>query len=170
MNVFDIVIGAILLFAMVRGFMRGFFTEIASLIAIIAGIFCAIHYSYNVEAFLSESVIKWSSKTYKIVAFAITFLSVVIAIIVAGKILTKLADITALGILNKILGAVFGTLKSAIILSIIFLFFDRINKSIPFVTKEILDKSILYSPVKSIMPTIMPSILDKDNPSLKFFK
>jgi membrane protein required for colicin V production len=170
MNIFDIIIGAILLFAMVRGFMKGFFAEVASLVAIVAGIFCAIHFSHHLEGFLSESTREWSSKTYKIMAFVITFLTVVISIIVIGKILTKLADITALGILNKILGGIFGGLKSAIILSLIFLIFDRLNSTIPFIDKETLDKSILYVPVKSIMPTLIPSILDKSNPSLKFFK
>jgi membrane protein required for colicin V production len=94
MNVFDIIIAVILLFAAVRGFMKGLFSEVASLIAIVAGVFCAIHFSYYVEYFLNDSVLKWSHQTNKIVAFAVTFLAVVLFIIFIGKVLTKLADIT----------------------------------------------------------------------------
>lgn len=170
MNVFDIIITVILLFAAVRGFMKGLFSEVASLIAIVAGVFCAIHFSYYVEYFLNDSILKWSHQTNKIVAFAFTFLTVVLLIIFIGKVLTKLADITSLGFLNKILGAGFSVLKSAIILSVIFLFFDKFNKTIPFVEKKTLDESVMYNSVKSIVPTLFPAIMDKDNPSLKFIK
>lgn len=170
MNVLDIVVAVILLFVAVRGFMKGFFSEIASLIAIVAGVFCAIHYSYYVEYFFNDSFLKWSDQTNKIVAFAITFLVVVIFIIVVGKVLTKLADITSLGFLNKILGSVFAVLKSAIILSVIFLFFDKFNKTIPFVSEKTLEESVLYNTVRVIVPTLFPKIMDEDHPSLKFIE
>ncbi len=76
-----------------------------------------------------------------------------------GKILTKLADFAALGILNKILGGVFGALKIGLILSVIFIFFGKMNDTIPFVEKETLENSILFEPVKKIAPTIFPSII-----------
>lgn len=170
MNVFDIIIAVILLIAAVRGFMNGLFSEVASLIAIVAGVFCAIHFSYYVEYFLNDSVLKWSHQTNKIVAFAFTFLAVVLLIIFIGKVLTKLADITSLGFINKILGGVFSVLKSAIILSVIFLFFDKFNKTIPFVSEKTLNESVLYNSVRTIVPTLFPAIMDEDNPSLKFIK
>ncbi|NVJ88406.1 MAG: CvpA family protein [Flavobacteriaceae bacterium] len=170
MNVFDIVILVILLIAFVRGIINGFFAEVASLVAIIAGVFCAIHFSFYIENFLQGSVLKWSHQTNKIVAFIATFLIVVLTIVFVGKVLTKLADITALGLLNKALGGLFATLKSAVILSVIFLFFNRFNKTIPFVEEETLEESILYYPIQSIVPTLFPAILDEDNSSLRFFK
>ena len=168
MNIVDIIIIVILIFAAVRGFITGLFSSVASLVAIIAGVFCAIHYSHYVEAEFQDSVLEWSSNTYKIASFAITFLVVVLTILFLGKLLTKLADISSLGLLNKILGGIFGALKWSLILSVIFLLFDKFNKTIPFVEKETLEESILYSPVKSIIPTLFPAIMDKENPTLKF--
>lgn len=170
MNIVDIIIAVILIFAAVRGFMTGLFSAIASLVAIVAGVFCAIHFSYYTENLLTSSVLKWSHQTNRIVAFAVTFLLVVLAIIFVGKLLTKLADITALGLLNKILGGIFGALKWSLLLSVIFLLFDKFNSTIPFVEKKTLNESVLYQPIKSIVPTLFPAILDKDNPSLKFVK
>ena len=46
-----------------------------------------------------------------------------------------------------------------VILSVIFVFFARINSTIPFVGKDTLDTSILYASVKDIVPTIFPSII-----------
>jgi len=168
MNIVDIIIIVILIFAAVRGFITGLFSSVASLVAIIAGVFCAIHYSHYVEAEFQDSVLEWSSNTYKIASFAITFLVVILTILFLGKLLTKLADISSLGLLNKILGGIFGALKWSLILSVIFLLFDEFNKTIPFVEKETLEESILYSPVKSIIPTLFPAIMDKENRTLKF--
>lgn len=164
MNIVDIIIIVILIFAAVRGFITGLFSSVASLVAIVAGVFCAIHYSYYVEAEFQDSVLEWSTNTYKIVSFAITFLVVVLTILFVGKLLTKLADISALGLLNKILGGIFGALKWSLILSVIFLLFDKFNKTIPFVEKETLENSVLFNPVKSIIPTLFPAIMDQENP------
>ena len=168
MNIVDIIIIVILIFAAVRGFMTGLFSSVASLVAIVAGVFCAIHYSHYVEAEFQDSVLEWSSNTYKIASFAITFLVVILTILFLGKLLTKLADISSLGLLNKILGGIFGALKWSLILSVIFLLFDKFNKTIPFVEKETLEESILFNPVKSIIPTLFPAIMDTENPTLKF--
>ncbi|TXD53505.1 MULTISPECIES: CvpA family protein [unclassified Polaribacter] len=163
MNVFDIVIIVLLLLAFVRGIMNGLFSEIASLVAVVVGVYVAIHYANYVEFYLVNSTfVEWSDQTNKIVAFVITFLVVVLLILFIGKILTKIADITALGLLNKVLGGVFGVLKIALILSIILIFFNRVNNTIPFITAEMLDTSTLYHPIKKIAPELFPSIIRED--------
>lgn len=158
MNIFDIVIAALLVFAFVRGFMKGFFVEVASLIALVGGVWGAIHFSYFVADLLEERV-DWEENYVSLAAFAITFILIVVAVSALGKALTKMADFAALGLVNKIMGGIFALLKSVVILSVIFVFFSRINSTIPFVGKETLDTSILYAPVKSIVPTIFPSII-----------
>ena len=81
-------------------------------------------------------------------------------IALAGKALTKLADFAALGALNKLLGAAFGALKIGLILSVVLIVFDKMNSTIPFADEEDLEASVLYEPVKSLAPTIFPSILN----------
>ncbi len=158
MNTFDIVIAVLLLFGFVRGLLKGLFVEVASLVALIAGVYGAIHFSYFIGDWLKGSV-SWDEKYVSLAAFAGTFILIVIAISLLGKGLTKLASFAALGILNTILGGVFGALKIGLIVSVVFIFFDKINSTIPFVKKEKLEESILYSPVKKIAPTIFPSII-----------
>jgi len=161
MNVFDIVITVFLLFGFVRGIMKGLFIEVASLVALIGGIWGSIHFSYFIGDYLKESV-SWSEKKISLVAFAITFILIIVVVSLLGKFLTKLADLAALGMVNKILGGIFGLAKIGLVLSIVFVFFDRMNSTISFVEKETLEESILYKPVKSIAPTIFPSIIKED--------
>jgi len=158
MNTLDIIIAALLLFGFVRGLMKGLFVEVASLVALVAGVYGAIHFSYFLGDWLKNSL-DWDEKYITLVAFAGTFVAIILVIALMGKILTKIADFASLGILNKILGGVFGALKIGLILSVIFIFFGKINDTIPFVKKESLNESILFHPVKKIAPMIFPSII-----------
>ncbi|TXE16312.1 CvpA family protein [Psychroserpens burtonensis] len=161
MAVIDIILGALLLFGLIRGVMKGLFVEVASLVALIAGVYGAIHFSDFAAKFL-DSKLDWEEKYINIVAFAVTFTIIVLIIALAGKALTKLADFAALGILNKLAGGVFGALKFGLILSILFIVFDNMNNTIPFTDKQELEDSILYTPVKGLAPLIFPSLLNKE--------
>ncbi|MDC1534429.1 CvpA family protein, partial [Polaribacter sp.] len=55
MNIFDIVIAALLLFGFVRGIMKGLFVEVASLAALIIGVYGSIHFSYFISDYLKDS-------------------------------------------------------------------------------------------------------------------
>jgi membrane protein required for colicin V production len=158
MGIIDIVLGALILFGLVRGFMKGLFVEVASLVALIAGVYGAIHFSNFAAEFLQTKT-EWNEKTINIAAFTITFVIIVLAIAIAGKALTKLADFAALGIINKLLGALFGALKIALVLSVILNIFDKMNSTITFVDEEHTENAILYKPVKSMFPIIFPNLL-----------
>lgn len=161
MTILDIILGALLLFGLVRGFMKGLFVEVASLVALIAGVYGAIHFSSFTASFL-EGRTDWNEKTINLVAFAITFVVIITAIALAGKALTKLADFASLGILNKLLGGVFGALKIGLILSVLLIVFSKMNSTIPFVEKDHLEESMLYQPVKSLAPIVFPSIIKSE--------
>ena len=159
MGVIDIVLAALILFGLVRGFMKGLFVEVASLIALIAGVYGAIHFSNFAAEFLQTKT-EWDEKTINVVAFAITFIIIVLAIALAGKALTKLADFAALGFINKIAGGLFGALKIALILSVVLNIFDKLNNTIPLMDNETKKDAVLYKPVKSVVPLIFPNLLN----------
>lgn len=161
MNIFDIIIASLLLFGFVRGLLKGLFVEVASLVALIGGVYGAIHFSYFVSDFLKEYV-SWKQEYISLASFAITFVIIIVVIALLGKALTKIADFASLGIINKILGGVFGALKIGLILSVVFIFFGKMNDTIPFIEKETLEESILYAPVKKVAPAIFPSIIKED--------
>ncbi len=159
MNTFDIIISALLIFGFVRGLTKGLFVEVASLVALVAGVFGAIHFSYFAGNILSDYV-DWEQRSITIVSFAITFAIIVLVIGLLGKIFTKIANFAALGFVNKILGGVFGALKTAFILSVILLIFNKLNNSIPFISEEETEDSVLYNPVKNLVPTFFPDFFE----------
>ncbi len=163
MNVLDIVLLAFLILGLVRGFWRGFFVEVASLVALVAGVYGAFHFSDFASEFLKEKV-DWNENTINIVAFVGTLILIILAIALAGKALTKIADFAALGLVNKALGALFGGLKIAVILSAVLIVFEKMNRPVPFTEEEDKNASVLYTPVKSIIPLIFPSLIVNGKP------
>jgi len=158
MNTVDIVLGIFLLYGLVRGFFRGFLTELASLVGLVAGIYGAIHFSHYAGEFLSQHV-DWDIEIINLASLAITFLIIIFVVSLVGKMLTKVADFAALGIVNKLLGAIFGLMKSAFVASVIIMFFMTSNKTLEFVETETREESVLYEPVAVIAPIILPSII-----------
>lgn len=161
MNGIDIILGGLILFGVVRGAMRGLFMEVASLVALILGIYGAIRFSYILGNYLSEWV-EWKENYTNLTAFAITFVLIVIAITMAGRLLTRVADVAALGIFNRLLGAIFGGLKLALVLGFILAFFDTTTGSSFFVKKESAEESVLYHPVKNLGFFVFSSVLKRE--------
>lgn len=156
----DIVLGLLLLWGFYRGFINGLFVELASLIALIAGIYGAIHFSFMAGDYLSRNM-DWDARYISLISFVITFIIIVIVVHMAGKLLTKIANFAMLGILNKIAGAVFGTLKIAVILGALLLFFDRINNSVNMIDQTAKEESVLYGPIKNIGEFAFSTVLKK---------
>lgn len=158
MNTFDIILAALLLFGFIRGLFKGLFVEVASLVSLVAGVYGAIHFSYFVGNFLAQYV-SWEEKYITLVSFALTFAIIVLVIALLGKIFTKIADFASLGLLNKFLGGAFGALKVGLILSIVLLIFSKLNNTIPFISEEQTNNSVLFKPIKNLAPTLFPNFL-----------
>jgi len=158
MSFVDIILGLLLLYGLYKGLKNGLFVEIASIVALIAGIFGAIHFSYIAGDYFSENM-QWDERLIKLTSFIITFIVIVVVVHFAGKLLTKIADFAMLGLVNKISGALFGALKVAIILGALLIFFERVNSSVGLVKSETMENSILYEPVKEIGAFVFNAVL-----------
>ena len=149
MGILDIVLGLLLAYGFYRGLRNGLFIEVASLVALIAGLYGAIHLSYITGDYLQQRV-DWDEHYVSITAFIITFFAIVLLVHLLGKLITKIIELTVLGLLNKIAGGIFGAVKVAVILGAILIFFEKANESLNLYESESSQESILYEPVKSI--------------------
>jgi membrane protein required for colicin V production len=157
MNYIDIVIIVVLAVAMVRGFINGLVKEVASLAALILGIWGAIRFSSFTAGKLYD-YFDMSGKYVGIISFLITFGIIVIIIHFIGLLVDKLMQAVALGFINKLLGIVFGLFKSVLIMSVVLVVLNAIDARRPFLPKEKIEQSMLYNPVSDIAPAIFPII------------
>lgn len=157
MNWIDFVIIALLGFGLIQGFMDGLIIEVAKLAALILGIWGAIHFSGWTAAKLSgwfDMQTLWLG----IIAFALTFIMIVIGINLLGKLIDTFMKAIALGFVVRILGAIFGIIKTTLILSVIFVFLNTINQRRHFLPADRISKSYLYNPIADIVPSIFPIV------------
>ena len=157
MGFLDIILCALLVFAFYKGVVNGLFIELASLVSLILGIYFALKFSSFMKEILI-GIVKWNPNTIQVVAFALTFIIVVIAINLLGKFLTGIANLAFLGWLNKIGGGFFRVLKTVLIVSVVFSVFEKINYNNFIAKKETLDNSIFFNPIQKIAGYVFPSI------------
>ncbi len=160
MNYFDIVVGILLLIAIVKGFRNGLVIELASLAALVLGVLGAIKFSSFTEGWLQEY---FSSNYIGIISFLLTFIAIVIGVHLIAKLIDKLVQAVALGIVNRLLGAAFSFIKYGFILSILLAIFTSFDKAMNLIPQETRDKSILYQPLSEFAPKVFPYLyFDKD--------
>lgn len=153
MNYFDIITGILLILAIIKGFKNGLIIELASLAALVLGLFGAIKFSSITETFLIEHI---NSSHIGIIAFIVTFIAIVIGVHLIAKMVDKLISAIALGVINRILGALFSLLKYAFIISVILAILGSFEKTYSLIPEEQKDKSHLYEPLRSIAPFVFP--------------
>ena len=118
MNFIDLIIIAIISFGIIRGYSKGLIVELSSFF----GIFISFFIAGNIDNLLSQQIVKYVNLNIDIVniiSFIIIFGLSYSLIIFFAKGFTKLAKIIYLGLLNSLLGSVFGGLKLLLILLIV---------------------------------------------------
>ena len=147
MNYIDIIILLFLLFGAFRGFSKGLIIEVATLAGLVLGVYLAINYSPYTEGILRDFLnVSVTPRYLSYLALAVTFIVVVVAVFIIGKLLTKLIDIISLGLLNKLLGTVLGIVKYFIIVCVLLLIVDALNEKFQFISEETRQKSLLFGP------------------------
>ena len=157
MNWIDAVIIILLVFSVISGFTNGFVREVASLIGLVFGIWGAIRFS----SYTAGKLYDWFDMTGQyvgIIAFLVTFCVIVVIIHFLGIVADKIVDAVSLGFLNRILGMVFGLIKSVLIMSVIFVVLNAIDARRPFLPKVKIEESRFYNPVSDIAPALFPII------------
>lgn len=157
MNYIDVILGLLLIFSVIGGFKNGLITEIASLAALILGIWGAIHFSY----ITTELLIKYfdlKSDYLNIISFGVTFIVIVILVHIVGNVVNNMFDSMMLGVVNKLGGMVLGLARSILFLSIVLLVFDKIDNDVQIIPEETKAKSRMYEPIRNIAPSIFPFI------------
>jgi membrane protein required for colicin V production len=153
MNYLDIILAIPLLWTLYKGFSKGFIIEVASLLAIILGVYGGIHFSY----FVTDALHLTSSYS-PLISFAITFILIVVVVYLLAKLLEKSVNLLALGFLNKLAGAFFALLKMAFILSVLLMFFNKLDAKVHIIPADAKQHSLLYYPVSALAPLIIPKL------------
>lgn len=100
-----------------KGYRNGIIKEVLSLVGIVLAIFICIHFTGDFSSFLNHffnHIKKYLPYISGIILFLLTLTAIEIIIYVS----TKIVVAVELGIINRLLGLLFGAFKSALIISI----------------------------------------------------
>ena len=171
MNYLDLIIGLPIVLLAISGYRKGLIKELASVAALILGIYFAIYFSDVVAVWLADTF-DMGHRWVFIAAFIITFIGVVLLVSLIGRLLDKVASLAALGFLNRLAGLIFGFFKGALIMSVLIMVFNMIDSNSSILKNDLKNESFLYQPVERIAPFIIIKIgdFDFDNPSWDDYK
>lgn len=161
----DIVILLLMLVGAWRGFTKGLVLSVASLVGLVGGVWAAAHFSHLAADALSKHV-DWSVNSMSMAALALTFLAVVVAVHLLAKLLEKLLDLVALGVANKLAGAVFGMAKTALIASFAMYFLNHVLGPREWLPGKG-DGTVLVGPLESVAPLVAPRIREWETPAVQ---
>jgi membrane protein required for colicin V production len=161
---FNYIDGFVLLalaYSFYKGFSKGFVIVIASFVALILGVIGAMYFSDMVAEVLKAKT-DIDEQYISITAFTLTFMGIIFGVHLIAKVVNQAVKIVALGPLNKIMGGVFSTLKTVVILSVVFYIFDFVNSNVTLVKRSTLTNSIAYSNIMAITEAAIPIITKSD--------
>lgn len=113
MNPLDIAILATMIFLVVRGVLRGFMREVASLAGIVLGIWLAIRFETQVSGYLRPHLP--SNQYLPLISFGVLFTLILLCCNLLGWVLSLAFKKALLGWADRILGAVLAVTKGVII-------------------------------------------------------
>lgn len=156
MSYLDLFFGLIIAWGAYSGFSKGLIKELASIVGVIAGIFLAKNYYPYLDLKL-KPIFESDANFISILSATVIFLITIMLFKIIAKILTKLLKIIALGLLNRIIGSVFGIFKTVLLLCILVFIFSNINNVTGIIKAEKLSQSFFYSKIEKINSFIIES-------------
>lgn len=156
MNIVDIIILIPLLWGAFRGLKNGFLLEAATLAGLVAGIFFAVIMA-DVVGRIIVAMVNWNPIPFKILAFVITFVLVVIALKFLAKVIEQMLKAVRLNFINRLAGLLVGALKFAFILSILMIFVNYLNPHITVLPDKYREGSFLLPYIENLIHYVIPA-------------
>ena len=153
MNLIDLIIIALLGYGIIKGYNKGLIIELSSFF----GVFLSFFISINLDDIVSKYIVELININFdilNIVVFILIFLLSYSAIIFIAKGFTKLIKFVYLGLLNSLLGSLFGGLKLLLILMII----AKIIFSFNLISMKMLSESNLMIQLHILSEIIFNSV------------
>lgn len=156
MSYLDLFFGMAIAWGAYSGFSKGLIKELASILGVIIGVFLAKNYYPYLDIKL-KPIFESEAGFISILSAILIFLLTIMVFKIIAKFLTKFLKIIALGLLNRIIGSVFGIFKTVLLLCILVFIFSNINNVTGIIKAEKLSQSFFYSKIEKINSFIIES-------------
>lgn len=119
-NVILIIVGVCLAVAAVTGFMRGFIAQIGQIAGLVVGIIASRVFSPRIFAYFGMKETDSASTAVEVIVYVVVFLAAFFVTVFIARMVRGVAHAVALGLLDRIAGAIFKVIKWAFFLSLFY--------------------------------------------------
>lgn len=153
MNILDLIICLVLLVALFNGWRKGFILQLCSLVAVVAAIVLASRYGAEAGASL-----KLDAQYAEPAGFVVVLLVAMLVITLAARLVRKIFRFAGFGLVDILLGVTVAAAKYLLLLSLAFAAFEKINVNYTLLSKEKIEASKGYEPVRNLSRQILPFV------------
>jgi membrane protein required for colicin V production len=154
MNLIDSICLIILIYGSYKGFRNGIVGELLSFLGILLGIYLSKTYYPIVDEYLA-TIFDSTNQLVSLISVILIFSVTIILTKILSKVITKALNVMALGLLNKLIGSIFGLLKYLLILCIITFIFLEANDIFVFIETNKIEKTQIFSKIQKINDYIL---------------
>lgn len=154
MNLIDSICLIILIYGSYKGFKNGIVGELLSFLGILLGIYLSKTYYPIVDEYLA-TIFDSTNQLVSLISVILIFSVTIILTKILSKVITKALNVMALGLLNKLIGSIFGLLKYLLILCIITFIFSKANDVFVLIETNKIEKTQIFSKIQKINDYIL---------------
>ena len=159
METIDIVILLLVGVGVIQGLLKGAIQQLASIIGLIAGLLLA-RAMFGLVAERLAPLLNTSITIAQVISFVLIWVAVPIGCSLLASVLTKAFDAIHLGWLNRLAGALVGSIKVLLLVGLAIHVLEYIDPESEMITKTNKKASVLYVPVKEYSDMFFPKIKD----------
>lgn len=165
MNILDVIIILAICPVLINGYRKGFINQAFSIIALIAGAWVASTFAGKVGSWIFpmfESVSGNPETIAFLGGFAITFVVMCLVFMLLGKLLEKIILAMIPDWINNVLGLLLGVVNGLLLLCVLFLLFQVLNKIFFFADLKgaFFSDSYLFPYIEKTAQTVLPNLLN----------
>jgi membrane protein required for colicin V production len=165
MTTLDIILIIPLIWALYSGFKKGILLQLAGIAGIVFGIWLAVRFSGRVGELIGVD-----PRFAYYGAFVMILIVCMLLLGMFGWLLGKIFQFVGLGILNRLGGVVLSLVKTTLILGVLLIAFQAINRNTAIVDPGQFDRSLLGAPIvrttRAALPFLKKAVdaIDFSNP------
>lgn len=152
MNIIDLIVALILIFAIYNGWKSGFIMQLCSLIGIVAGVYLSATYGATVGNWL-----KMDESIAAAGGFVVILIVTIIAVAIIARIIKKIFHFAGFGVPDIALGIIVSLAKYILLLSVLLSALNKIDIDNRFTSNKTVETSRTYKPLIELSEHISPA-------------
>ena len=155
MSVIDICLLVPLLWGAARGLYKGLVSTVCSIVGVVAGLYLSSAKAADGAALLSQWFELNDHQLY-VIAYILIFVVTVLLVLLLSQLIEHFLKLVTLSWLNRVLGALFGVVKYALIVSLVLNLVDVFHQRTGLLKQQGSQDSYFYEPLKNFGPMVLP--------------